>query len=200
VTAKIVRVSGTPQRHVEHAFAYENTFAREALQDGTVRLRVGIQSGHADILCALTAKLSAPYRILYVLHTSRTAAPLGRYESPDLERDTVEDILRQFGRFLSEDARHDVWVHSLADNATVVLDRFNMVSAYGPLERFENALREQGLTEVAPWVVPAVPYPHALHYHDEWDAAETELLNLLQWHRKPLRDEDVQFWSGPHVS
>ena len=58
-------------------------------------------------------------------------------------------------------------------------------------------MREQGLTEVARWAIPAVPYPHALHYYDEWDAAETELLNLLRWHRKPLRDEDVQFWSGP---
>ena len=47
-----------------------------------------------------------PFQLLYILHTTRTGAELGRYESSELTLSVVQDFLRQFGRFLSEDSRH----------------------------------------------------------------------------------------------
>lgn len=97
LTPKIQRVSGTPERHVEHAFAYDNTYVRERLTDGGERLRIGLRGGHSAVLRVLGAALSPPYRLLYVLHTSRTGAVLGRYESPGLDGPNVEALVRRFG-------------------------------------------------------------------------------------------------------
>jgi len=88
----------------------------------------------------------------------------------------------------------------MTDGGTLVLDRYNMVYAYGPLDRFERILRGGGIQLVAEWAAPAVPYPHALHYHGEWDATEEEVLRAFEWRRTPLHTEDVQFWSGPQAS
>ena len=199
MTAKITSVSGTPERPIEHPFEYGDTFVRETLSDGSVRLKVGVRSGHVGTLRALAAALEPPYRLLYILHTSPSGSPLGRYESPDLDGPEVESFIHRFGSFVAEDARHDVWVHS-ESGATVVIDRYNMIYAYGPLDRFQEVLTKSGVLEVAGWAAPSVPYPHALHYHPEWNAAERTLLSDLEWVRKPLRDVDVQHWTGPQAS
>ena len=164
------------------------------------RLKIGLRGGQSTVLRVLGAALTPPYRLLYLLHTSLTTSPLGRYESPDLDGPDLENFCRQFGAFIAEDARHDVWLQSLPDGGPVVIDRYNMVYAYGPLDRIASILRKGGVVEVAPWAAPSVPYPHALHYHPEFNALETEVLAALPWIRKPLRDTDVQFWSGPQAS
>jgi hypothetical protein len=153
-----------------------------------------------DGVSRLGAALKPPYRLLYVLHTSRTGAPLGRYESPDLDGPDIEDFTRRFGAFIAEDARHDVWLHSRPDGGPIVVDRYNMTYAYGPLDRIASILKRTGMAEVASWAAPRVPYPHALHYHTEFDATEIELLSAFRWARKALRAADVQFWSGPQAS
>ena len=196
MTRKISRVTGTPAHPIEHSFEYTNTYAREAL-GGSERLRVGLRGGQAHLFRLLGAALAPPYRVLYVLHTSRTGAPLGRYESPDLDGPEVEALERRFGAYFAGDARHDVWLHSLPDCATLVLDRYNLVHAYGPLDALERQLRGAGVAPAAAWAAPEVPSPHALHDHPEWDAAERALLAALAWHRKLLRPEDVQAWTGP---
>ncbi|HET7552556.1 MAG TPA: hypothetical protein VFK04_14795 [Gemmatimonadaceae bacterium] len=201
LTVKIHRVTGTPAHPVEHHFEYANTYVRERLDTGVERLRIGLRGGHSVVLRVLGAALAPPYRLLYLLHTTGIGAPLGRYESPDLDGPDIESFSHRFGRFLAEDARHDVWLHSMTDEGgTLVLDRFNMVYAFGPLEKFERILDGGGIQAVAEWAAPQVPYPHALHYHREWDAAEREILEAFEWQRTPLHSEDVQFWSGPQAT
>jgi len=172
---------------------------RERLSDGSTRLKVGIRETQAAMLEALSGELEPPYQLLYVLHTSRNGFPLGRYESPELDRETMLAFLRRFGSFIAEDARHDFWIHSHT-GGTIVIDRYNMIYCYGQLESFERILTNAGVAAVANWAAPKVPSPHGLHYHEEWDQAEREVLSELEWVRKPLRDIDVQFWSGPHAS
>lgn len=194
---KISRVTGTPEQPIEHAFAYANTFVREKTEGGPERLRIGLRSAHVTGLRMLAGALRPPYRLLYVLHTSRTDAPLGRYESPNLERSEVERLLSAYGNFIEQDARHDLWLNSYASGGPIILDRYNMMYAYGPLDRFAQFLTATGVQEVASWVGVVVPSPHALHYHAEFDGDEAKLLEAISWQRKPLRPEDVQFWSGP---
>jgi hypothetical protein len=79
-----------------------------------------------------------------VLHTTRTGAAVGRYESPELGFADVDAFLRAFGRFVAEDGRHDLWIVSHDEPATIVLDRHNIIYAYGPLELFERKLLELG--------------------------------------------------------
>lgn len=120
---------------------------------------------------------------------SRSATSGGRYESPELTADAVQEFLHQFGRFLCEDSRHDLWVRSHDDDATIVLDRHNLIYAYGPLDVFEAALQPLGARQGE----PAVLGPHVHHYHPEWEDAERRVLRCLEWQIKPLRPSDVQF-------
>jgi hypothetical protein len=124
-----------------------------------------------------------------LLHTTRTGAELGRYESPELTSADKEEFLNEFGRFFCEDSRHDLWVRSHDDDATIVLDRHNLIYAYGPLDAFEAALQSLGARKGEPAVLCA----HVHHYHPAWDEAERRILRSFEWDIKPLRPSAVQF-------
>jgi hypothetical protein len=104
--------------------------------------------------------------------------------------DAVQAFLHQFGRFLCEDSRHDLWLRSHDDDATIVLDRHNLIYAYGPLQAFEAVLKSLGVHEGES---PVVPDPHMHHYHQDWDHTEEAILRHFDWLIKPLRPADVQF-------
>jgi hypothetical protein len=184
-TRKINALAGS----AETPFEYGSTFSRE-MAGGQSRLTIGFDHVQDFCIRELAAELTGPFQLLYVLHTTRTGSELGRYESPTLTAVQVRDFLDQFGPFLSQDARHDVWLHSHDDNATIVLDRHNLIYAYGPLARFEDVLERIG---ASPRGLPRVPDPHVHYYHDAWDDSEREILAALPWIRKPLRESDVQY-------
>src|SRR5262245_3731637 len=114
---------------VEQSFEYGSVFTREVVR-GVQRLRIALDEEHDECVRALVSPLSGPFQLLYVLHTTRTGAGLGIYEGPELGAEAVQAFLGRFGRFLSEDARHDFWVRSHDDDATIVLDRHNLIYAY----------------------------------------------------------------------
>jgi hypothetical protein len=110
-----------------------------------------------------------------------------------MQKRFLEEFVEKFGQFLSEDSRHDLWLRSHDDDATIVLDRHNMIYAYGPPNLFETALLTFGAHAGR---LPEIPDPHVHHYHREWDEAEREALRTLPWNVKPLRPSDVQFDDG----
>ncbi|PYV37426.1 MAG: hypothetical protein DMG06_28060 [Acidobacteria bacterium] len=169
-------------------FEYGNTFESETVS-GHARLRIGFDDAQDACVRELAADLAGPFQLLYLLHTTRTGSDLGRYESPELTTQQVQEFLHRFGPFLAQDARHDFWVRSHDDDATIVLDRHNIIYAYGPLAMFEAALLRIGARRAG---IPHVPDPHVHHYHHDWDAYEREILKALPWTRKPLREADVQ--------
>jgi hypothetical protein len=184
VTVKIEAMNGeTPE-----PFEYGNVFAREEV-GGRARLRVGLDEAHEAAVAMLARTLRGPFQLLYVLHTTRTGAELGRYESPELTSADVEWFLSEFGRFLCEDSRHDLWVRSHDDDATIVFDRHNLIFTYGPLEMFERELQSSGAREGEPAVLGA----HVHHYHPAWDETERRVLQCFEWRITPLRPSDVQF-------
>lgn len=190
VGRKIVALVGD----AEQPFEYGDVFSREVVR-GVERLRIALDENHDRCVVALISRLLGPFQLLYVLHTTRTGAGLGRYESPELSAEEVKVFLGSFGRFLTEDARHDFWIRSHGDDATIVLDRHNLIYAYGPLDALESVLRAIGATPDAP---PPIPDPHVHHYHPEWDDAERGVLRALDWRVSPLRDSDVQFAAIPN--
>ena len=184
MTVKIEATNGeTPE-----PFEYGNVFAREEV-GGRTRLRVGLNEAHDATVATLARTLCGPFQLLYVLHTTRTAAELGRYESPELTSADVEWFLSEFGRFLCEDSRHDLWVRSHDDDATIVFDRHNLIFAYGPLELFERELQSWGAREGEPAALGA----HVHYYHPAWDDTERRVLRCFEWRITPLRPSDVQF-------
>ena len=169
-------------------FEYGNTFERQVVGRQT-RLTIGFDDAHDRCVLALAERLTAPFQLLLVLHTTRTGASLGRYESPELSLQQVRAFLYRFGPFLSQDARHDFWLRSHGDDATIVLDRHNIIYAYGPLPAFEAALERIGGHRLG---LPSLPDPHVHYYHRAWDEAEREILAAVPWTRKPLNRSDVQ--------
>jgi len=131
MTRKINALVGSEERR----FEYGSTFSTETA-GGQSRLTIGFD--HIQDFCVreLATGLAGPFQLLYVLHTTRIGSELGRYESPVLAASEVQGFMDQFGPFLSQDARHDVWLRSHDDNATIVLDRHNLIYAYGPLAAF----------------------------------------------------------------
>lgn len=83
---KISRVTGTMEAPEEHEFVYEDTYAVERNPDNRQCLRIGARSNLIELVLDLIARLRAPFEFLLVLHTSRTGAALGRYQSPDQHR------------------------------------------------------------------------------------------------------------------
>ena len=183
MTIKIEAMNGD----LAQSFTYGNVFTREEI-GGHPRLRVGVDEAQDATVAALARGLRGPFQLLYVLHTTRTGAELGRYESPELTTGDVEEFLKEFGRYVREDSRHDLWVRSHDDDATIVLDRHNLIYAYGPLDEFEATLKSLG----AHWGEPAVLGAHVHHYHPEWDEAERRIVHTFEWDIKPLRPADVQ--------
>lgn len=171
---------------------YGRVFSRERVAE-VDRLRIGYDDAPDGCVLALASVLTGPFHLLYVLHTTRTGATLGRYESPESSREDIDAFFRAFGRFIAEDARHDVWILSQGERATIVLDRHNIIYAYGPLDLYERALLQIGAAEGE---APDTDRVHAHHYHAEWDDAEREVLGYGEWRVHPLRPSDVQF-EGP---
>lgn len=169
------------------SFRYSNRFKTEKTK-GPDRLCIGVDEAHSSLLWQLAFSLPAPYYVLYLLHTSRCGTELGRYQSPALDFPALNGFMAEFCEFLTNDARHDVWIHSPDANATLVWDRHDLIYTYGPLEPFRAMLRES-LQEAE---VDGPPDPHVHLYHAEYDDAERRLLRYFEWSHSPLLAEDEQ--------
>jgi hypothetical protein len=98
MATKIVALVG----NVEQPFEYGDVFTRDVVR-GVERLIVAVDQEPNRWVQLLCSHLTGPFQLLYVLHTTRTGADLGRYESPELSAEAVQAFLDSFGRFLSED-------------------------------------------------------------------------------------------------
>lgn len=152
------------------------------------RLVIGVPKEDPDIFMQLVSQLTPPYFILYVLHTPRGEGNPGRYQSPEISQEQLQDFVSTYSEFLSGDARFDIWAHSQEDNATVVWDRHNCIYAYGPLEQYEKKLLSLGFT---PGSV-SIPSRHEHNYRAELDGLASQLLAHFDWIYSPLRPEDEQ--------
>jgi tetratricopeptide (TPR) repeat protein len=168
-------------------YRYRNTYDLEQTMTYR-RLRIGAANNHGTLVLNIMRHLSAPYFLLYVLHTSRRGNELARYQSPALEFNRLAEFLTAFQDFLTADGRHDLWLHSVRDRATVVWDRHNLIYVYGPLSTIENFLAGLGFAKEA----PRIPMPHRHNYHPKYDELENRLIRYLEWTRIPLQPEDQE--------
>jgi hypothetical protein len=162
---------------------YAHTFQQE--KD---RLRIGAREDHAVLLWKLAREIPPPYYMLFLLHTSRCDHRLGRYVSPALTWSALIGFLGDFGEFLADDSRHDLWIRSEDSDTLLIWDRHNLIFAYGPLADFRRVLLDSGLTEDE----VEFPIPHTHHYHPAYDDAERLVLRYWNWSYSPLEDVDRQ--------
>jgi hypothetical protein len=168
-------------------FRYSNHFKIEKTT-GPDRLCIGVDEAQVSLLWRFVFSLPAPYYVLYVLQTSRCGSQLGRYQSPPLDFEALNRFMAQFCEFLTNDARHDLWIHSPDAEATLVWDRHDLIYAYGPLESFRGVLMES----LREGELNGPPYPHVHMYHAEYDESEQRLLRYFEWTHSPLLTSDEQ--------
>jgi len=167
-------------------FFHLNRFSRETTCPP--RLVIGAKSP-LPLFLSLVGVLAPPYDVLYILHTSRCDTELGRYQSPPLDASTFEAFAAEFADFFSTDGRHDLWLHSRNPEGVLVWDRHNVISAYGPIDRFADVLKAKGLTEGD----FSLPTPHTHHYHARFDDDERRIAHYFNWARTPLQPGDIQY-------
>jgi hypothetical protein len=173
----------------ELPYRHKNIWAREKTS-GPDRLVIAPSSGQVEVLLKLAAAMPAPYFLLYVLHTPRSDAAAGRYQSPEpVSRSQLTEFLGKFGDFLEGDARHDLWIGSPDKSFLLVYDRHQILYAYGPLDSFKSVLIENGLEEADE---VRLPDPHVHRYNQEFDLQAADLISFWSWRQFPLQDRDRQ--------
>jgi hypothetical protein len=171
---------------VEHE--HPPVYVRHALDGGGERVVATAPGGDPLVLRGLGAILRPPVRLLYVLFQPRGEAPPGRFESPDLSAGELDRFFDRFGDFMRRDSRFDLWIFSIADGASVIWDRHDLVWCYGPPDPFEEKLRALGFTPGQ----PAVPAPHCHYEHYALRADAQALLRFFEWKHTPLLRMDVE--------
>lgn len=158
------------------------------LHESANRLTATAPFSDPAVFVALGLSSPPPYLLLYVLHTPRGEGEPGRYQSPDMSVEATKAFLNDYTPFLHQDGRFDLWIHSPETRTTIVWDRHNLIHAYGSAERFAEILQKLGFSPGK----PSIPSPHEHYYHSDLDDMARDLLDAIEWYRKPLRPEDEQ--------
>ena len=167
-------------------FTFPNVWRREEHPDWS-RLVIGAREKEIPLILDLCRGMEGPFGVLYVLVASRLDHADGRYQSENpVGYDDLALFLYSFQEFLEQDGRHHLWVISLSDEGQFVFDNHNMTFAYGDLDRFETYLESAGFAQGT----LSIPVPHTHNYHQEFDAAEDDLMAYWPWLRFPLEPDD----------
>ncbi len=180
---KIFTVTGSEEHELDYGLVYEHqvhpTWQRIVTSDSTIDHRV-----LKELLRALGEKVI----LLYILHTPRGEQDPGRYESEVISQAEAQSFIDRFAAYLHGDARFDIWFHGQETNATIVLDRHDLIYCYGLMAIFTSVLVSRGYSSGK----PLVPFPHSHHYRPEFDRDGRDVLSAMRWKRSNLRPEDEQ--------
>ena len=108
-------------------YSHAAAFERQTMNDGSLRLKVGVPAGDVEVPRQLTRCMEPPYEILYVLHTSRGEGDMGRYQSPPIERAEFDAFLSRYQAYLRADGRFALWIYT--PQAMLVWDHHNLLYA-----------------------------------------------------------------------
>ena len=166
-------------------------FERQRMSNGAFRLLINAPHDQPSLFRTLVHQLAEPLFVLYILHTTRSGAAEGRYQSPPLGAEQADEFLAAFEPFLAGDGRHDVWAYSASDGRTVVWDRHDMIYVEGePLTDIEATLEAMAFERGAVFRTGARPHVH--YYRAEFDDDAAAVLAHFEWTRSDLRPEDEQ--------
>ena len=165
---------------------YAPSYARQ-VTGGVERLVIAPGHGSVALLKDLLEMLPEPLWVLYVLVTPRGERPAGRYQSATQHtRADVLALLERFGPYLERDGRHNLWL-AAPPAGQLILDRHEVIYAYGPVADIAGRLLENGFKEES---AIRVPVPHSHHFHTELDTDEKAILDHWEWLHGELQETD----------
>ncbi len=172
----------------EVLFLHPMEYRNESITGGVRRIVVGMPSTQPEVFIELCKTLPEPYFLLYVLHTSRDETKLGRYQTPALSTQDLDEFFTLYLDFILNDSRFDFWLHSPNSGATIVCDRHNLLYCYGSPDPYINILKQYEFSEGN----PGVKFPHVHYYHSEYDFMAKKILKDYDWGWSPLQPSDEQ--------
>ncbi len=95
-------------------------------------------------------------------------------------------LLERFGPYLERDGRHNLWL-AAPPAGQLILDRHEVIYAYGPVADIAGRLLENGFKEES---AIRVPVPHSHHFHTELDTDEKAILDHWEWLHGELQETD----------
>jgi hypothetical protein len=159
----------------EKRYEYANVFAVEKTT-GPERLIIAPSAQQVSLM------------LEYILVVPRGKGEAGRYQNAEVDsRVEAKKFLSRFKDFFENDARHHIWIASMANSDMLVYDNHNVIYAYGRLLEFERILVNRGLTKVDGVQFPC---PHTHKYNHVFDPEQQEVLRYWKWKHAPLQDED----------
>jgi hypothetical protein len=171
----------------EQRYEYANVFAVEKTT-GPERLIMAPSAQQVSLMLDLIEKMAEPFGVLYILVVPRGKGETGRYQNAEVaSRVEAKKFLSRFRDFFENDARHHIWIASMANSDMLVYDNHNVIYAYGRLPEFERILVDRGLTKTNDVKFPC---PHSHKYNEIFDTEQQEVLRYWKWKHSPLRDED----------
>jgi hypothetical protein len=168
------------------AWSCTPSYARQVV-GGVERLVIAPGTTPLGLLRELLPLLGEPVWVLYVLVTPRSEAAAGRYQSAaPHSRDEIVAMLDRFEAYIASDGRHNLWL-AAPPAGQLVLDRHEVIYAYGPIAEILARLKEKGFAEVD---LMRTPVPHSHHFHAELDADEQAMLEYWEWIASELQETD----------
>ena len=169
-------------------YSHSAVFSLERTQNNRPKLLATAPGSDPNVFLKLVGQLNTPLLLLYVLHTPRIEQRAGRYQSGGMEYGAFSEFYDRFKQLFQSDSRFDLWIHSPADQATIVWDRHDLIHVYGIVDAAIVALRTLGFRHGS----PAIDFVHEHHYHHENDEQAAQLLLARDWTWSPLHGEDEQ--------
>jgi hypothetical protein len=177
---------GTMRAGADVAWSFEPSYARQVV-GGVERLVIAPGAAPVGLLRELLALLPEPVWVLYVLITPRSEAAAGRYQSATPHtRKEVLALLERFEDYFASDGRHNLWL-AAPPAGQLVLDRHEVIYAYGPMAEIVGRLKEKNFSDVE---MIRVPVPHSHHFHEELDGEERAVLEYWEWVQSELQETD----------
>jgi hypothetical protein len=177
---------GTVRAGEDVAWSCEPCYARQVV-GGVERLLIAPGTTPLRLLRELLPLLPEPLWVLYVLVTPRSEAAAGRYQSAKPhKREEILAMLDRFEDYLASDGRHNLWL-AAPPAGQLVLDRHEVIYAYGPMAEILGRLKENGFAEVG---AIRTPVPHSHHFHEELDEDEHAMLEYWEWIHSELQETD----------
>lgn len=167
-------------------------FDRESFQahqysNGTECIVLRAPDRQIEVVKAILNSYEGPIKFLYVLlKTLSEEFQMGRYLSPELDREKAIDLLDRFGSFLVDDARQEFWFLTPTP-FKVVCDVHDRIWLYGDTRTFRNILEGLRIPE-AP--IDPIPAPHIHKYVNGDQNQSMQILSLWEWDYSPIQDRD----------
>ncbi|MCI2394451.1 hypothetical protein [Aliiroseovarius sediminis] len=151
------------------------------------RLRIGPSGRQIGLMLDICKRWETPLWMLVVVVVSRDEWAEGRYQSPHpVSFSELELLLWEYQELFEQDGRAHMWIGSSETKNLLVMDRHNLIYAYGDLASIENTVVANALSEGD----VSIPYPHSHHYHVEFDSTFRALMEHWDWRYSELQPGD----------